>query len=188
MQKKVNTKKIALTGLLLALEIIFSFVSNILPSTGVANINFSLLPICIASIACGPVYGALIGFVNGLFSAFAPATISVFWPINTAATIILCLLKTTLAGFISGLIFNLFKKINKKTTGASIASILVPIINTLVFTILCLIFFKTLIPSTYKNIFFGVLFGLVGWNFLVEVLLSIGLTLPIYKLLLYREY
>ena len=112
MQKKNQTKTIVTTGLLLALEIVFQVIGNYL-NIGPANINISLVPVVLAAVLCGPMSGAILGFFNGIMALFAPSTIAFFMPVNVGATIIVCLLKCTLAGAIAGFVFKALKKKNQ---------------------------------------------------------------------------
>jgi len=70
-----NTKKIVLTAMLIALEIILTRFLSI--QTPIVRISFGFIPIVIIAIMCGPLFagiGAAIGDIIGvsLFSAFAP--------------------------------------------------------------------------------------------------------------------
>ena len=74
MKQHFNTKTIVITGLLLALEIIFQIIGNYL-NVGIANINLSLVPVVIAGIVGGPISAAILGFFNGIMALLAPPTI-----------------------------------------------------------------------------------------------------------------
>ena len=179
MNLKITTKQIAVTGLLLALEIIFQIISNYL-QFGPVNINISLVVIVLAAVMCGPLSGAVVGFFNGLITLFSPSTIAIFMPINPAATVIVCLLKCTLAGFIAGFIYRLLEK-KHRIIGLIIASALVPIINTGLFSICALIFFRPFLESVaggngFANIWIALLLGVIGINFLIELPTTIVLS------------
>ena len=172
MNKKITTQQIVTTGLLLALEIIFQIISNYL-QFGLVNINISLVAIVMAAVLCGPLSGAVLGFFNGLITLFSPSTLAIFMPLNPVATVIVCLLKCTLAGFIAGLVYNLLKNKNK-ILGLIIASVLVPIVNTGIFCIFSLIFFTPFLESVmadgnFANIGTALILGVIGINFLIEL-------------------
>ena len=74
----------------------------------------------------------------GFIVILAPDTQAVFMPVNAAATIFLCLLKSGLAGLAAGFIFKLFAHFGKKTenenkakalfaTGIIVSALIVPI-------------------------------------------------------------
>ena len=171
MNNKVTTQQIVITGLLLALEIVFQIVGNYL-QFGPVNINISLVTVVLGAVLCGPLSGAVLGFFNGIITLFSPSTLAIFMPISPIGTVITCLAKCTLAGLVAGLIFNLLKK-KHQLLGLITASALVPIINTGLFTIFALIFFRPFLESgvsnQFPNIWAFLIFGVIGINFLVEI-------------------
>lgn len=190
MQKKNQTKTIVTTGLLLALEIVFQVIGNYL-NIGPANINISLVPVVLAAVLCGPMSGAILGFFNGIMALFAPSTIAFFMPVNVGATIIVCLLKCTLAGAIAGFVFKALKKKNQ-LMGLIVASILVPIINTGIFSVGALLFFRPLLQSSvdsgkFPNIYLSLILGMITWNFIIEIVSTIILAPTIGMIVLKKE-
>ena len=181
MNKKFTTRQIVVTGLMLALMIVLQIIGNYL-QFGPVNINISLVAIVLAAVLAGPVSGAIVGFFNGIMALLSPSTIAVFMPVSVVGTVLACLLKCTLAGFVSGLVFNLLKY-KKRTVALIIASLLVPIINTGIFIIFALIFFRPVLEANvssgaFPNIWMVLLIGFIGWNFLIE-LVSTGVLSPI---------
>ena len=189
MNRKFTTKQIVGTGLLLALEIIFQIVGNYL-QFGPVNINLSLVTIVLAAVLYGPLSGAILGFFNGIMALFAPATIALFMPLNPACTVIVCLLKTTLAGFLAGLLFKLFKNKNH-LFGLILVSALVPIVNTGLFSLFAILFFRPFLESgvneTFPNIGAFLIFGVIGWNFIFEIVTTIVVSTPTGIILLKRN-
>ena len=189
MNSKITTKQIVGTGLLLALEIIFQIIGNYL-QFGPVNINLSLVTIVLAGILYGPLSGAVVGFFNGLMAIFSPSTLAIFMPINPAMTILVCLLKTSLAGFLAGLIFKLFKNKNH-IVGLIISSALVPIVNTTVFSVFALLFFRPFLESgvgeQFPNIFLFLTLGVIGINFVFEIISTVLLSTPVGIILIKRE-
>ena len=169
--KKITTRQIVITGLFLALEIIFQVIGNYL-QFGPVNINLSLITIVLAAAMCGPLSGAVVGFFNGVMALLSPSTLAIFMPISPIGTVLACLLKTTVAGLVAGLVFNAIKKKNKGIA-LLVSSALVPIVNTAIFTIFCLIFFRPFLESgigdTYPNMGAFLIFGVIGINFIFEI-------------------
>ena len=166
---------------MLALMIILQVIGNYL-QIGPVNINISLVAIVLAAVLAGPASGAIVGFFNGIMALLSPSTIAIFMPVSPVGTVLACLLKCTLAGLVAGLVFNSLKKKNK-IVGLIVSSLLVPIINTGIFLIFCLIFFHPILESNvasgaFPNIWMFLLVGFVGWNFLIE-LVSTGVLSPI---------
>ena len=189
MNKRITTKQIVGTGLLLALEIIFQIVGNYL-QFGPVNINLSLVTIVLAAALYGPLSGAILGFFNGLMALLSPSTLTIFMPISPLGTILACLLKTTIAGFLAGLVFKLFKNKNN-LVGLILASIIVPIVNTGLFSVFCLIFFRPFLESgvgeAFPNIGAFLIFGIIGWNFIFEIITTVILSTIVGMILLKRN-
>ena len=189
MNKRITTQQIVGTGLLLALEIIFQIIGNYL-QIGPVNINLSLVTVVLGAVLYGPLSGAVLGFFNGLIVLLSPSTIAIFMPISPIGTVIACLLKCTIAGLVAGLLFKLFKNKNN-LIGLIIASILVPIINTGIFSVVCLLFFRPFLESgvseTFPNIGAFLIFGVIGINFIVEIVSTTVISVPLGMILLKRE-
>jgi len=193
-----NSKKVKkLVGLatLTALVVGLQFLSNYV-SFGSISITLALIPIAMGAILYGPLAGLFLGAVMGGIVLAAPSTISVFMPVNLWATIILCILKTAIAGLVSGLLFKIFATIAKKTTdtnkrkvlfaaGIIVAALVVPVINTGLFIVGATIFFGEIFGS-----FTGVVNAVITANFLVEFLVSAILSPAIVSLvkILTRQY
>ncbi len=174
-KRRFNTRMIATTGVLTAIEIVLQVIGNYVVPGGFTSLNFSLIIITLGAMLYGPVVGGFLGFVSGTMTILAPSTLSYFYSVSPFGTILTCLLKTTLAGVVAGLIMMLFKKYNKRTTGSIIASILVPIVNTGIFAIFCLVFFMDLLTKdmavvTPQNIASALFLGMIGVNFIFEIL------------------
>ena len=189
MNKRITTQQIVGTGLLLALEIIFQIIGNYL-QIGPVNINLSLVTVVLAAVLYGPLSGAVLGFFNGLIVLLSPSTLAIFMPISPIGTVIACLLKCTIAGLVAGLLFKLFKNKNN-LIGLIIASILVPVINTGIFSVVCLLFFRPFLESgvseAFPNIGAFLIFGVIGINFIVEIISTVALSTPVGMILLKRE-
>ena len=186
-KKYFTTKMIATTGILVGIEIVLQIIGNYI-NPGFANINLSLIPIAIGAVMYGPLVGGFLGLVCGVMVLISPSTMQVFMPISPVGTIFTCILKTTLAGVVAGLVVKLFKP-EKKIYGVILASILIPVINTGIFSIFCLLFFKPILegmvtssPEVYSNIGVALIVGVIGINFILEVISTVILTPSLYKI------
>ena len=189
MKQHFNTKTIVITGLLLALEIIFQLIGNYL-QIGPANINLSLVPVVMAGILGGPISAAILGFFNGILALLSPSTIGFFMPMSPAGTVVVCLLKCTLAGVISSFVYHLLKKHITAHGATPVAAALVPIINTGLFILGSFIFFRDWIFADGRNALDAwgyILLAVVGWNFLIEFFSTIVLSIATNEILLTRE-
>ena len=191
MKQHFNTKTIVITGLLLALEIIFQLIGNYL-QIGTVNINISLVPVVIAGFVGGPISAAILGFFNGIMALLSPSTIAVFMPLSPVGTVLVCLLKCTIAGVVSSLVYRFLRKHINVHVATPIAAALVPIINTGLFILGSFIFFKDFLAANSGNELFPnswafIIFGLVGWNFLIELASTLVLSTAANEILLTRE-
>ena len=178
MTNSQNVKKLVGLATLTALVVGLQFLSNYV-SFGSVSITLALIPIAMGAILYGPLAGLFLGLVMGGIVLSAPSTIAVFMPINVGMTIVLCLLKTGLAGLVSGLLFKLFAKIAKKQTetnkkkvlfaaGIIIAALVVPVINTGLFIVGAVLFFS----EPFGGTFAGIVSAVITTNFLIEFLVS----------------
>ena len=183
-----NTRMIATTGILLAIEIVIQILGNyiVIPG-GFANLNFSLIIIALGAILYGPIVGGFLGLVSGALTLFSPSTISVFFSISPVGTVLACLLKTTIAGVVAGLASNLLKKKND-LLASILASIIVPILNTGIFALFCILFFKPLLSSINPDSMAAALFlVLIGFNFLLEIIITVIVVPSLYKIVLHVD-
>ena len=179
MEKKriFNTKMIVGAALLTALEIILQLLSMILPT--VVNLNLALVVITIGAMMYGPIVGGFLGFINGAVILLSPNTVTVFMSISPVATILVCLLKTTLAGVIGGL---LYKLINKKNDVAAsvVTAIIVPVINTMIFALFTYFFFMNGLGLESFGQIFTVLIGI---NFIFEIVTNTVISPSLHQIL-----
>ena len=175
-QKRVRV--IAGSAILTALIVVFQIIGNYV-QFGMISINLSLLPIALGAILYGPLVGFILGSINGALVLLSPSTgiflsYSVFW------TVLVCILKTGLAGLLSGLIFKLFKG-KGMIPGIFISSLIIPIINSGIFilasvTVMRDIFIEAFNKSGMANMFVFMISVVITWNFLFEFLTTLLLT------------
>ena len=141
-QKKLLTSK-QITGIavLLALVIVLQMLSGSM-MIGQVQLNFSLIPIVLGSVIYGPIIGAMLGLACGIVVLVEVIMggglfYVIIWANDPVITVLICLVKTTVAGFLSG---TLYKFISKKSNVAAIfvSSAIVPIVNTGLFILGCL--------------------------------------------------
>ena len=180
MNKIFTTRQIVITGLMLALEIVLQVVGNYL-QFGPVNINLSLVAVTMAAILGGPISGAIVGFFNGIMALVSPTTLALFMPVSPLGTFLACLTKCTIAGLVAGFIFKLLKDKNL-VLALILCSLSVPVTNTGLFIVYCLLFFRPLLQSLCgdnANIYVFLLVGFIGWNFIFEVVSTPVITTPV---------
>lgn len=177
-----STKILTLTALLTALVIVLQFMGAFV-KIGMFQVSLVLVPIVIGSALCGSLSGAWLGFVFGMV-VLLNGDASAFLMINPFGTVVTVLLKGTLCGLVSGLVYKLFEKKNTYLA-VFLSAIVCPIVNTGVFLIGCFVFFFDTIllwaggESLVKYLIFGL--GLI--NFPLELFVNIVLSPVIVRLL-----
>ncbi len=182
--------KITLTAVLTALTVAISFLP--IKTLGL-EITLTVIPIAIGAIIGGKYIGLFLGAVFGItsflqclgYSAFGAILLS----INPFYTFLVCVPTRMIAGFLTGFLHEAFKKANKKELGNIIASVIMPILNTLFFmSLLVICFYNTpeiqefaLKLNTTNPFTFVIAF--VGINGLVEILVGILVSYPLVKAL-----
>ena len=169
--KNDQVRKITGVAILLAIEIVLQAMGNYI-TPGVVSINLSLIPIALGAILYGPFAGALLGFGNGLVVLLSPST-EAFLSYSLFGTIVVCLLKCTIAGFLAGLFYKLIAK-KHSLLGAIVASLIVPVVNTGLFVLgVFTIFFGLFQPiGSTDQIMKYVFLVMIGWNFVIEFSLT----------------
>ena len=185
---KFSTKTLVLSAVLTALVIILQFMGAFI-KLGPFSISLVLIPIVIGAATCGTGVGAWLGFVFGAVVLIS-GDASLFLAVNVPGTIITVLLKGIACGLLAGLTYKYTLKLVKNTYIAVIASAIVcPVVNTGIFLLGCLVFFLDTVTSWAaaaglgNNVGQYMIFGLVGGNFLVELIINIILTPVITRLL-----
>lgn len=138
--------RLAMMGLFAALIVIMSFTPLGYLRTAGVEITFLAIPVALGAILLGPTGGAILGGIFGIssfitcfgFSAFG----TMLFGINPILTFILCIVPRVLMGWIGGLVFKAINNGEKRELLASSAACIVtPLVNTILFTGLLILFF-----------------------------------------------
>lgn len=170
----------ALTGLLMALVIVLQFLSGIIPPIGGFSISLVLIPIVLGAALLGPSVGALLGAtfsVVVIINCITGADVggAMVFQANPVLCILVVMTKGTLAGCVSGLVYNALK--DKSAYLAMLcAAVVCPVINTGVFVACMLAFFKDVLAAWAEggNVLAYVLTGLVVANFIPELIINVA--------------
>lgn len=169
MNNKLKINKLVGISIFMCLVVVLQLFSNYV-TFGPVSITLALIPIVVGSIIYGPLAGFILGAVCGLTVFFAPGTIGLFWPYGIIKTFLLCILKTGIAGLVSGYLYCLFGK-KTKMLGVVLSSISVPIINTGIFAVGAFFLYKDLLisfcPEGQSTLVY-LLVGFIGFNFIIE--------------------
>lgn len=181
MNKKIDTKKMALGALLTALVIILQLFATMfeIPTSMASTASaLSLVPIVIGAALCGL---GVAGWLGLVFAAVVliSGSASFFMGIHAFGTIVTVLVKGVACGLVSGLVYKLAQKFNK-VFAAFAAAIACPVVNTGIYFIGCALFFA-------KEIGMSVLFFGALPNFFLELGISIVIAPVIVTLIDYKS-
>ena len=184
MNNKTRIQRLVGTAVLAALVIVLQFFVSI--PIGMFTITLTLVPIMIGAILYGPATGALLGGLFGgavsiqVVTGAAGAISFAMFEYTPAVTILLCLLKGIAAGLASGLVYRALEKLGRKYVGTILAAVVCPIVNTGIFAIGMLVFYRTLLDGwaidfQFANAISFLMIGMIGLNFVVEFAINVAL-------------
>jgi uncharacterized membrane protein len=145
-------------------------------------VSLVLIPIALGAMILGPAAGAWLGFVFGLevyiqcgVMGLDPFTAFLFQQ-NPVITAGICLVKSTLAGYLAGVSYKLMVKKNE-LLAVFLAAAITPVVNTGVFVAGCFVIFDTITAfaesmSYGKNTIHFIFIGLAGLNFVFEFIIN----------------
>ncbi len=175
--KFFSAKNVTALAILLALVIVLQALGGSF-SIGVVTLNFTLIPIVLGAILLGAWAGAFLGFASGVVVLIqviiAPAGFYfIIWTYSPIVTTLICLVKTTVAGWLAGFLFNMIEGKNRYVA-VFIAAAIVPIANTALFVLGCTAMWDTIaLVSEGENVFKFILVGLVTFNFFAELAVNL---------------
>ena len=183
-RKRMNVVAMVELALLTAAVLILQLagVAIKLPFLG-TPVSLVLVPIALGAMLLGPMAGAWLGFVFGMVvfvvcgvMATDPFTAMLFadHPLLTALT---CLVKSTLAGYLAGLVYRVTGG-KKPLLGSFLAAAVTPAVNTGVFILGCVTMMDTvsgIAAGLGQNFLYFVIIGCAGLNFIFELALNLVL-------------
>lgn len=135
---KYDARKLALLALLTAIVAVLQMM-GIAIRFGVFAVSLVGVPIIIGGALLGPGAGAWLGLVFGV-TVLLSGDATLFFTWNPAATVVIVLLKGTLAGLVSGAVYRLVAG-KSGFLAALAAAVACPVVNTGVFFLGCLLCF-----------------------------------------------
>lgn len=165
-----------LSALVVVLQIITYFIK-----LGPFNMSFVLVPVVIGGILLGTKYGTILGGVFGVVVTVVSAIGldaggAIVFAANPFLCALTCIGKGLLAGFVPALVYNAITAKGKFKFPAMIAAaVLAPVCNTGTFCLAMYFLFNDILVSWAggTNVLIYTLTGLVGINFLFELLLNV---------------
>ena len=190
MSKRMETTKVVGIGLFTAIVVILQMLGSFI-RFGPFSISLVLIPLVLGAALYGIGAGVWLGFVFGAVVLIS-GDAAPFLAVNPLGTVFTVLLKGMLAGLVAALVYRAFANKNE-TFAVMLAAVLSPLTNTGVFLICCTQFFMPTITMWASEMGFGdnvagyMIVGLVGGNFLFEVLFNVVLSPVILRLLRIRH-
>lgn len=170
-----------LTAIVFVLQISFSAIR-----IGVFSVTLVLLPVVLGAALCGPIAAGWLGFVFSV-AVLVSGDANLFLAIDPLGTVVTVILKGTIAGLITGLVFWLLSKKNRYLA-VIVSAAVCPIVNTGIFLVGCnLFFFDTISAGAaaegFDNPFMYAITFFVGFNFLFELAYNVIFSPVLYRLL-----
>lgn len=184
-RKTIDVHTIIGMALFMAIIFVLQYLGSFI-RFGPFSISLVLVPIVVGAALFGPICGSVLGFWFGLM-VFVTGDANLFFGINPIGTIITVLVKGAFAGFAAGLVYKALEKVNI-WVAVICAAVVCPIVNTGVFLLGCLLFFLPTVSgwaeaAGFENVGAYMILGLVGLNFVVEMLINIVLSPVILRLI-----
>ena len=187
-KKTLDTRTLVMCAILTALVVVLQLLGSFI-HFGPFSVTVVLVPIVIGAALCGIWAGVWLGFVFGIVVLLTDS--AAFYAVNALGTIITVIAKGALAGLAAAVVYRLVSKINS-TAGVISAALACPVVNTGVFILGCNIFFMETLTEWGSGLGFAsagsyIIYGLVGGNFIFELIFNIVLCPVILRLINYTK-
>lgn len=177
---RISTLRMVELAVLTALVLVMQLTGTSIriPFLG-TSVNLVLIPIALGAMLLGPSAGAWLGFVCGAVVYILGGVMgtdpftSFLFQNNPVITAGICLVKTTLGGFLSGLVYRVFAE-KKPLLAVFSAAMLLPVVNTGVFVLGCLTIVGTInayiasVGMTDTSAIYFIFILCAGVNFILE--------------------
>lgn len=185
-RNKKSTETLVFGAILTALVIVLQFMGSFI-RFGPFSISLVLMPIVIGASVCGAKIGAWLGLVFGVV-VLVSGDASAFLVLNAPGTLLTVLGKGIACGTCAGLVYKQLESVNR-SVAVMASAVACPVVNTGVFLLGCGLFFWDTLVSWAEAANFGnhvvafMILGLVGINFVIELIVNIVLSPVIVRLI-----
>lgn len=186
--KKSNVYRLTGLGILTAIIIVLQIFTTFV-RFGPFSITLALIPIVVGAAMYGIGAGAYLGAVFSavvVIMCITGGDVGGFmvWSANPFMCVIVCMLKGTMAGLCAGAVYKALSGKNKYVA-TILAALVSPIVNTGIFIIFMLLFFKDTLATWAggSDLLTYIIVGLTGVNFLVELGVNIVLSPIVVKII-----
>ena len=149
-KKTFSTRYLAEVALFVGIILVMKITGLSSIPVGPLVMTFTMIPIAIGAMLLGPLAGTILGAFFGLTSLYDAITgksamTHFFFQESPFLTVILCVGTRALVGFVTGWLFHVFSKADKKHTWSYFAGgLLAPVLNTLFFMgFIVLVFYRS---------------------------------------------
>lgn len=182
MMKKYTTKEFVELALLIAVVAILSYTPLGYIKTFGFEITTVVVPVAVGAVTLGPAAGAILGAAFGIMSLSRwmmgmSALGATLFSINPLATFVVCVVARTLMGWLTGVLYRVFVKVNfMKKAALVVANLCGPLLNTTFFMSFIVLFFyntdyiQGLVETMGAANPFMFVIAFVGLNGLVEAI------------------
>ena len=182
-----SARRVTWLAILLALVIVMQTFGGAI-NIGAVQLNFTLIPIVLGAILLGPIAGLILGLACGVvvliqvMMGLVPFY-TLIWTETPVVAALTCLLKTSIAGLLAGLIYKLL--VSKNPYVAIFASsAVVPVVNTGLFIVGCVGMWDAIITIAGGSSVFGfIVVSLVGFNFFFELAVNLIVAPALHKVI-----
>ncbi|MBP5166244.1 MAG: ECF transporter S component [Oscillospiraceae bacterium] len=197
--KRFSIRRITGLAMMTVIVILLQFLGAFI-RFGPFSISLVLIPIVVGAALYGVIAGAWLGFVFGMVVLLS-GDAAAFLVISPAGTILVVLLKGILSGLCAGAVYKALRRVDAQIVlkvrskekwgvelGVIVSAIVAPVVNTGIFLLGCLLFFLPTIREWglsmgFESVGKYMILGLVGGNFLFELLFNIILSPVIVRLI-----
>ncbi len=172
-----SARNVTMLAVLMALVIVLQTFGGAI-TIGAVQLNFTLIPIVLGAILLGSTAGLILGFACGIVVMIQVILglvpfYTVIWTGAPVVSILTCILKTSVAGWLAGFLYNILKTKNRYVA-LFVAAATVPVVNTALFILGCLGMWNAIASMAGgSNIFGFILVGLVSFNFFIELAVNL---------------
>ncbi len=181
---KEKTKMIVGIALITAMVVVLQLVGSFI-KFGPFSVSLVLVPIVVGAALYGRVSGGWLGLVFGVVVLLS-GDAAFFMEYSPFWTMVIVLVKGTAAGLCAGLVYSFFKP-KGELLAAIIAAAVCPIVNTGIFLIggYCFLLdaIKALMGDSGGSVIAYMFVGLVGLNFVFELLFNLILSPTIVRII-----
>lgn len=183
---KQNILMLTENAMLAAIIVLMAFTPIGYLQVGIVKMTFIMIPVAVGAITLGEKSGAFLGLVFGITSFVQCFGLDFFgttlMSINPIFTFIMCIIPRVLMGYLCGLIYKALAKV-KKGIAVVVASLSAPVINTVFFMGMLILFFgkSDYIMSMREGTenLWAFLVAFVGLNGIMEIVTTLVIAPPV---------